>query len=193
MKHFPLNLSGFMSDNDLQDNMWLQTRNVFSAPESAKSACVWFGASRLENYLSTLSCFANVTFQEIALQVKDASDVFSVNQNVNYLCINPTKYTGEISLTEPSLLVFSESFNPSWVCMIGGQRIEPDCVYGAVNGYLINQTGQLTFTLEYKPQELFSVACALSVLTTVLGSAWLLIFFARSFLLKHKRLSCVSK
>ncbi len=67
--------------------------------------------------------------------------------DVTYQQIDSTKYKVKISgLVHPSMLVFSENFDPFW-------RLDskpPIRVYSILNGFLIEKDGE--YTLEYSPQ-----------------------------------------
>lgn len=85
--------------------------------------------------------------------VVDPQNQFQLNITsppaVSFIRLNPTHYRVEVAeATEPFLLVFHESFHPSWRVTVSGQTFPHLLVDGYANGWLVNRTG--SFTLEVK-------------------------------------------
>jgi hypothetical protein len=89
-------------------------------------------------------------------------------QIISYQKIDPTKYIVEVNATKPFMLSFAEAYDPLWIAHINGKRIEPIPLYSVINGFWINQTGQLKITIEYEPQKWFYYGSIIS-LTTLLA------------------------
>ena len=113
----------------------------------------------------------------------DTLAVFSVNQeNETLQClvsqevpatvitserINPTSYIAKINSTDSFLLSFSEAYDPSWTAYVNGQRVESVPLCSAINGFWVNQTGQLNITIEYEPQRWFYYGSVASIATLI--------------------------
>jgi len=63
------------------------------------------------------------------------------------------------------MLVFTEAYDPLWVAYVNGEKINSIPLYGVINGFWINQTGQLTITIEYEPQRWFNHPTATALIT----------------------------
>lgn len=82
---------------------------------------------------------------------------------ISFRRVNPTSYVAYVNSTGPFLLSLSEAYDPSWIAYVGGQRIEPTPLYSAINGFWINQTGQLDITIAYEEQKWFYYGSASSI------------------------------
>lgn len=158
---------------DLKDGEWSKVEEPFSVPKGAKMARIQFLANRLEGIKNTLMCIDDVSFSEIEMIIKNKNEIFSSIRNINYTKINPTKYVTRINAPSPFIIALSETHNPSWVCYVNDERISSILLYGVINGFWINQTGQLEIVIEYKPQKLFYIGCAISITTLIACIAYL--------------------
>jgi len=84
--------------------------------------------------------------------------------------INPTLWNVDIKATEPFLLSFAETYDPLWEARIyenyeKKEIIKPIRLYGIMNGYWINQTGDLKVEVRYAPQDTFELTMLVSVAT----------------------------
>jgi len=104
-------------------------------------------------------------------------DIFTTKQKpaqiTNYTKINPTKYTVNINATQPFMLSFAEAYDPLWACYVNGEKISSIPLYGVINGFWINQTGQLEIVIEYEPQKWFYIGSAISIATLTACIAYL--------------------
>ena len=70
-----------------------------------------------------------------------------------------TEHTVIIQTSRPSIILLSESYNPLWFADVmtsnGTRKYTPVAIDGAINGYQINETGNLTIIFKYQPQESF--------------------------------------
>jgi hypothetical protein len=90
----------------------------------------------------------------------------------------PTRWKARINATRPFLLGFAESYQPGWEArIIGGGRIvetvKPVELYGAINGYWINRTGDLEVEMRYQPQDMFEAGLYVASATLVACIAFL--------------------
>ncbi len=85
---------------------------------------------------------------------------------LDYQKISPVEY--KVSVTgaeEPYTLVLAENFHPGWESSVG----EPVRFGEFANGWEIDQTGDYEIILKYRPQKLFDVGMAISILSLVTG------------------------
>lgn len=83
----------------------------------------------------------------------------------SYQKIDPTKYIVEVNATKPFMLSFAEAYDPLWIAHVKGEGIESIPLYSVINGFWINQTGQLEITIEYEPQKWFYYGSIISITT----------------------------
>lgn len=87
-----------------------------------------------------------------------------------YIKANPTLWKIKINAIKPFMMTFSESYNPLWEARVykNGKLVKkvPSVpVYGVINGFWINQTGELEIVLRYIPQEYFEHSLKISSMT----------------------------
>lgn len=113
-------------------------------------------------------------------------DIFTVKEIpakiTNYTKINPTLYDIKINATKPFMLSFAESYDPLWtvkIDIINGKPVKSEVVrpiplYSVVNGFWINQTGDLDITIEYGLQRQFYIGIGVSITTLIICIGYLL-------------------
>ena len=94
----------------------------------------------------------------------------------SYSHLSPTAYAVSVRTDKPFLLVFSESYDPLWTAVVNGEKEYTSIpVAGVVNGYWIEETGELEIRVEYKAQRAFAKGATLSLITAILlGAYWIL-------------------
>jgi len=113
--------------------------------------------------------------------VTNVSDILSLNltylikENDNtillkYEKINPTLWKVYVNASKPFLLVFAESYDPLWEARVYKdgklvEKVKAIPVYGVINGFWINQTGNLTVVIRYVPQDWFELGLKISITT----------------------------
>ncbi|WP_216698819.1 carbohydrate binding domain-containing protein [Methanotorris formicicus] len=98
---------------------------------------------------------------------------------INYTKINPTLWEVQVNATKPFMLSFAESYNPLWEARIYKdgkliQKVSPVPLYGVINGFYINETGDLKIIIRYKPQDWFEIGLAISGITFLLCVTYLI-------------------
>ena len=105
-------------------------------------------------------------------------DIFKVNETPatvqNYTKINPTLWKAKVNATKPFFLTFAESYDPLWEARVYKdgklvEKVKPVPAYGVINGFWINQTGNLTIVLRYTPQDWFELGLKISLTTFILS------------------------
>ena len=127
----------------------------------------------------------NINFSNIHFLEREKYDFKSLTKNlslnINYTKIGPTLYKTEINTTKPFMLSFAESYDPLWtvkIDKIDGKSIKSDFIrpipLHVINGFLINQTGNLDITIEYEPQRWFYIGIIVSMITLTICISYLI-------------------
>ncbi len=107
-------------------------------------------------------------------------DIFIVNETpatVNeYNKHDPTLYNIKVNAKKPFMLSFAESYDPLWYAEVTkrngietkSEKVRPVPLYSVINGFWINQTGDLEIKIEYGPQKWFYVGAAISLTALLL-------------------------
>ena len=96
-----------------------------------------------------------------------------------YQMNDATKYVVNINATKPFMLSFNEKYDPLWRAMVNGEIIESKPLDSIINGFWINQTGQLTIVVEYEPQEWFYYGSIMSAITLIIIGMFMVFVIAR--------------
>jgi len=91
---------------------------------------------------------------------------------LSYSKINPTFWKAHIYAKNPFLLTFTEYFDKFWEARLYRdgkfvKTIEPIKMYGVINGFQIDETGNLDIEIRYKPQDWFEGGLAVSAVIFV--------------------------
>lgn len=81
--------------------------------------------------------------------------------------IDPTMYRVHVSTPRPFILIQGQSFEPNWAAYIGERSIYSRIFYSFLNGYYIDEVGNYTLTLAYKPQTFVPYAALVSFITVL--------------------------
>lgn len=76
--------------------------------------------------------------------------------------VDPTKYRAEVSASGPFMLAFAEAYDPFWRASVNGREYHSVPLNSDVNGFWIEDEGDLKITIEYKPQVWFYYGAAIS-------------------------------
>jgi len=142
-------------------------------PSNAESS-----ANRSKEHNGTLDLFKQVS---------------SAAQITGYEKINPTKHILSIkNATRPYIISFAESYDPLWTTYsIDNQSnksnnfgTESIPIYGVVNGFYVNKTGDYTLVIQYEPQEWFVQGTMISTILIVLISIGIYLFVKRKTIAK---------
>ena len=80
---------------------------------------------------------------------------------------SPTKYIIKANTDSPFILGLLESYDSNWKVQVNGKQIpEGDHIQinAYANGWLIRDTGELTITVEYTSQKIFTLAVIASII-----------------------------
>jgi len=107
-----------------------------------------------------------------------------------YEKINPTLWKiYDVKVSRPLILAFAEPYDPAWEAriyhdgkMVGAVKSVP--LYGAINSFHLNQTGDLDIVIRYIRQDWFEVGLVISGVTIAFCISYLLYDWIRNRLTK---------
>jgi hypothetical protein len=89
-------------------------------------------------------------------------------QIIKYEKISPTSYEVQVNSSEPFLLSFSEAYDHKWIAEIEtNQKIKqykPIPLYDSINGFWIEETGDIKITIKYQPQAIFDYGLIIAMI-----------------------------
>ena len=110
---------------------------------------------------------------------------------LNQTKLTPMKYEIEVNSTSPFILRLMEPYNPMWMTNINGkeyhslpiyfensQVVSQNIVpmnYPAINGFIINETGKMSLTIEYNTIEWLYLGVAISSIAFILSLSYLIL------------------
>lgn len=120
-----------------------------------------------------------VTSQNFTLESTNINSLFAPDPSqsvalLNSEIINPTKMVVTVNATQPFIIATSQALDKSWVAIVNGQQVKPSPLYLGLEGFSIAETGKLTITIEYQPQNWFVYCSVISILALSLCLVYLL-------------------
>ncbi|AIJ06301.1 hypothetical protein JH146_1459 [Methanocaldococcus bathoardescens] len=124
------------------------------------------------NWTLKLDKDINIEKEILLIDMKNNNNETKIfnNYKLNYTKINPTLWKVQVNATKPFMLSFAESYDPLWEARIYKdgklvEKVSPVPLYGVINGFYINETGNLKIVIRYKPQDWFEIGLATSGIT----------------------------
>jgi len=105
---------------------------------------------------------------------------------------DPTHWTISISAPKPTTIGFAEPYDEKWQATIYNQGKKIDVVkamplYGAINGFQINQTGNLNIVISFAPQYWYQLGFVISGLTFAFCIFYIIYDYKRNKNIQLKR------
>ncbi len=104
-------------------------------------------------------------------------DIFADEQGaqvVDWEKINPTKYRVTVSSSGPFMLSFAETYYRLWEASANGRKYPSTAINSVVNGFWIEDQGELEITIEFKTQRMFYYGAIISALSIAGALAFIL-------------------
>ncbi|MEM2856348.1 MAG: hypothetical protein QW416_04525 [Candidatus Nitrosocaldaceae archaeon] len=122
---------------------------------------------------------AHISFDDITVY---KTDIINEYPEPQYIKINPTMYKLKLINIEPTLLQFSQNYSDDWELQIYKygeltHKTQPFALYSFLNGFTINEIGELELILIYRPQEVFEYALLVSLMTLLILLILFTIFY----------------
>jgi len=113
--------------------------------------------------------YNNITMKDVVNTIEG----LGMCKPIQYTRLSPTFLKVEISTSKPVVLLFAESYNPFWKAEVYKNdefvhAIGSIPAYSVINGFWINETGNLTIVIRYDPQSLFELGSKISMMTFVI-------------------------
>ena len=107
---------------------------------------------------------------------------------ISYVKVHPTLWKVKVNSFKPFMLGFAEAYDPLWEAIVyknGNvvEKVKAAPLYGVINGFWINETGNLDIVIRFKPQDLFEFGLTIST-TTFIGCVVYLVYERRRLLQK---------
>jgi hypothetical protein len=117
------------------------------------------------------STYVDVIWLYSAEGEETIEDIFADGENsaqlIAYNKINPTKYRVSVNASDPFMLTFAEAYDPLWVAKVNGRECQSVPLNSVVNGFWIEDSGELEVTIEYKSQRWFYYGACLTLVSLV--------------------------
>ncbi|MBE0447826.1 MAG: cell division protein SepF [Actinobacteria bacterium] len=176
----------FLTTSHFGSSEWKQYIGYLDVPENIDKIRIVLAAGWVHNSSEGAGV---VEFDDVSLL--SLSELFFSNkpfENAIYEKISPVLWKVKMNLSQPSMLVFTESYDSLWVCYVNGEKISSVPLYGVINGFWINQTGSLNIVIEYEPQKWFNIGCVISITTFLACVAYLTFTYPKIQNILHKTL-----
>jgi len=97
---------------------------------------------------------------------------FQINSTLRNEKINPTLWKVKINATKPFMLSFAEAYDPLWEARVYKdgklvEKVRSIPIYSVINGFWINETGNLEIVIRHTPQDWFELGLKISGLTFI--------------------------
>ena len=91
---------------------------------------------------------------------------------ISYEKINPTLWKVKVNATKPFMLSFAEAYDPLWEARVYKdgklvEKVRSIPLYSVINGFWINETGNLEIEIRYTPQDWFELGLKISTFTFI--------------------------
>jgi len=127
---------------------------------------IWIDNVKIQGYITKL----NTTKIHQALETPTNNPPAKI---IKYEKLNPTKIIVKVNALQPFMLTINEAHDPNWIASINRETYNSVPIFSVMNGFQIDQTGQLEITIEYGPQKWFYIGCAISITTLTASIAYL--------------------
>lgn len=174
---FDINQITFFNDYKAEIEL-IQDSDEGALYENQLSIQKIYAANKVTNYTDINDMFnqiANMTWntlQHTAFANKTLShynQIFKSTQTSPVLSWheeNPTKYIIKANTNNPFILGLLESYDSNWKVQVNGKQIPEEehiQINAYANGWLIRDTGELSITIEYTSQKIFTLAVIASI------------------------------
>jgi hypothetical protein len=89
--------------------------------------------------------------------------------------INPSSFEVSLSaISKPFVLVLADLYDPFWIASVNGKNIPSDPIGGGINGFMINETGQLNINIHYEPQKWFGYGLIITSIILLVYTCYLI-------------------
>jgi hypothetical protein len=149
---------GHLTDKPLPNIIWVKDVRVYESRPLYLDV-VWV--------YSVKSPSSRVTVEDLFRAEEKPAEV------VGYERVDPTLWGAYVNARRPFMLVFAEAYDSLWEARVYRdgrlvEKVRSVPVYGVINGFWINATGNLTVVIRYAPQDWFEQGLKVSATTFAL-------------------------
>ena len=178
-------------EGNIKEGEWYTAEKVLIPPANAKTAIiVIFGSqavSKTKSFSETMTLIDAISFDFHSVESTLDISYIEGSRVLEYESVNPTLTRVKVNVTKPFILALNEIYNPQWVASTDdGNRSNSIMLYGLVNGFYINKTGEYILTIEYEPQKWFFYASIISLTTFLTCTAYLAYTYTKTRKTLHK-------
>jgi hypothetical protein len=165
----------------MQEGKWYHVENILYPPEQSKEVIIVVLGSQAFSNTNKFASAETLVDKFNFIQISGNSNVenYTKEPETKYIKINPTRWNVDVMSDKPFALILNQIYDPLWEATIYkegkmAEKVNSVPVYFLTNGFLINQTGDLSITLEYKPQKWFEIGNLISIITFAICVGYLL-------------------
>lgn len=135
----------------------------------------------LDQNINKVKTFGELDLYEVKLSPK-VQEVYSPEVNLTFSRKKTTEYNiFAQNVYTPFNLYLLEQFDPNWATYVNGKRIDNhEIVFSYANKWLIKETGNLSVTIRYTPEEAVGDAFKISFLSVLIFSLLFIPLFLRN-------------
>ena len=159
-------------NNEIEDDFTIYLGSILFSDQDISKMLPFF---KLESVVFTKS-FKNLTSFKNLNASNQLFTIFPIIKQKGWIYkekkINPTKYIVKLNAISSFLLVFKQTYDPNWQAIVLKDTKQLEVVhsrhvYSVINGFWIDQTGDLEIVIRYKPQDWFEIGLVISALTFI--------------------------
>jgi hypothetical protein len=123
------------------------------------------------SYLDSIFIASTSTENGQPLLVQQQHDSGREEAIIGYDKIDPTNYKVTIKAQSPFMLAFAEAYDERWIAEVKEistgikKTYDPLPLYGAINGFMIDEEGEYEVHIKYAPQEIFYIGALISAVS----------------------------
>jgi len=159
-------------NNEIEDDFTIYLGSILFSDQDISKMLPFL---KLESVVFTKS-FKNLTSFKNLNASNQLFTIFPIIKQKGWIYkekkINPTKYIVKLNAISSFLLVFKQTYDPNWQAIVLKDTKQLEVVhsrhvYSVINGFWIDQTGDLEIVIRYKPQDWFEIGLVISALTFI--------------------------
>jgi len=164
----------------MQGSVELQIANYTFSSESDQSKIVELGnlflnegtydftiTAQNDSIINSLWLYSNrgnASLSDLFNQATPAAKI------INYVMNSPDSWTVNVSATAPFFISFAVPYDGGWKLSVNNQEYPSTPNFGYINGFMVNQTGNLSLQIYYAPQRWFNLGILVFGLTIVFSA-----------------------
>jgi hypothetical protein len=153
----------------LQLQIWDGYKTSFFSPTT-----IWLSNVTIAHepsYLDSVLVY-HVNSSRTNQTIEDLFHTTELPPNISFNRVNPTLWEAQINASKPFMLTFTESYDSSWEASIYRnneiiEEVRPIPLYNVINGFWVNETGNLKIVIKYKSQDWLEIGLIISSLTLI--------------------------